>query len=149
MAAACHKRAMPRRRKYRVKKYRVELEANDLGQVLEGLRAREESWRNTAIYLRDGYFPDDTFVCEECSDEHEAESIANFYKRIILSLERQRDKQDANPSISNRRLYLDGKSDGQLNLIARVESNWPQLRQLDQGKVRAELMLLTDQICDE
>lgn len=132
-----------------MKKYRIELEANDLGQILDGLRVREESWRNTATYLRDGYFPDDTFVCEECSDKHEAQNIANFYNRIILNLEQQRDKQDANPSISDRRLYLDGKSDGQLNLITRVEANWPQLILLDQGKIRAELTKLTDDICDE
>lgn len=132
-----------------MKKYRIELEANDLGQILEGLRIREESWRNTAIYLRDGYFPDDTFVCEECSDEQEAENIANFYQRIILNLEQQRDKQDANPSISDRRLYLDGKSDGQLNLITRVEANWPQLCKLSQQQIREELTKLIDEICDE
>jgi hypothetical protein len=76
-----------------MKKYRIELDANDVGQILDELRAREESWRNTAIYLRDGYFPDDAFMCEECSDEHEAESIANHYKRVISDIERQIDRQ--------------------------------------------------------
>ena len=86
---------------------RAAQEANDLGQILEGLRIREESWRNTAIYLRDGYFPDDTFVCEECSDEQEAENIANFYQRIILNLEQQRDKDSQTAA--------DQDASGQLN----------------------------------
>jgi hypothetical protein len=70
-------------------KITLTLDLLDVLQLLDGLRIREESWRNTAIYLRDGYFPGDAFVCEECSDEREAESIANSYRRIILNLERQ------------------------------------------------------------
>ncbi len=76
-----------------MKKYRIELEANDLGQILDGLRVREESWRRTAAYLRDGDFHGEPFLCEECSDEHEAETIADLYQRIILSLERQMNEQ--------------------------------------------------------
>jgi hypothetical protein len=76
-----------------MKLYRIEVESIDLCQILEGLRAREESWRNTAIYLRDGYFPDDPFVCEECSDWEEAESIAGHYKRLVADLGRQMDEQ--------------------------------------------------------
>jgi hypothetical protein len=75
------------------KAYRIELEDLDVGQLLDGLRAREASWRNTAIYLRDDYFPDDTFVCEECSDWEEAERIANHYGRVISDIERQVDEQ--------------------------------------------------------
>ena len=74
-------------------KIRIELDSVDLCQILDGLRIREESWRNTAIYLRDGYFPDDSFVCEECDDEQEAESIADHYKRLISDIERQTDEQ--------------------------------------------------------
>jgi hypothetical protein len=77
-----------------VKKYRVELEANDLGQILDGLRIREESWRRTAAHLRDGDFHGEPFLCEECSDEHEAEGIADHYKRIISDIEGQMYEQD-------------------------------------------------------
>jgi hypothetical protein len=76
-----------------VKIYRIELESIDLCQILDGLRAREESWRNTAIYLHDDYFPNDSFVCEECSDWEEAEQIADHYKRLISDIERQMDDQ--------------------------------------------------------
>lgn len=75
------------------KTFHIALESLDLGQLLDGLRAREESWRNTAIYLRDGYFPDDAFVCEECSDAEEAERIAAHYKRIVTGIEQQIEAQ--------------------------------------------------------
>jgi hypothetical protein len=75
------------------KTFQITLESLDLGQLLDGLRAREESWRNTAIYLRDDYFPDDFFICEECSDAEEANKIANHYKRLIANIEEQIEKQ--------------------------------------------------------
>ena len=78
-----------------MKTFRIALQPVDLGQLLDGLRNREESWRNTAIYLRDDFFPDDAFVCEECSDPDEAEKIANQYERIIRSIEEQIDQQGA------------------------------------------------------
>ncbi len=67
----------------------LKLDSLDVGQILDGLHSRQESWANTAIYLRDGYFPDDAFVCEECSDASEAQKIANHYQRIISAVERQ------------------------------------------------------------
>jgi hypothetical protein len=71
----------------------LRLDENDLGQIIEGLQAREESWRKTADYFRSGYNPDDSFAIEECKEEHEADKIAQFYSRIIRNLERQRDEQ--------------------------------------------------------
>lgn len=78
---------------YMPKTFQIVLESLDLGQILDGLRAREESWRNTAVCLRDDYFPNEAFVCEECSDAKEADKIANYYRRIIAELERQIEKQ--------------------------------------------------------
>ena len=75
------------------KKLQIKIDSLDLGQILDGLRSRQESWKNTAVFLRDGFFPDDAFVCEECSDADEAERIADDYKRIIGSIERQIDAQ--------------------------------------------------------
>lgn len=74
--------------------FQISIDAIDLGQILDGLRCRQESWSNTAIFLRDGFFPDDAFVCEECSDAKEAQKIADYYERIITTLERQVDEQD-------------------------------------------------------
>ena len=75
------------------KTFHVRLDGFDVGQILDGLRCRQESWTDTAIYLRDEYFPDDSFVCEECSDADEAQKIANHYQRIINAIERQVDEQ--------------------------------------------------------
>ena len=76
------------------KQFKIDIESVDLGQILDGLRSRQESWKNTAVYLRDGFFPDDAFVCEQwSSDPNEAESIADYYQRIITSLQRQVETQ--------------------------------------------------------
>ncbi len=75
------------------KTYLIHLAENDLGQILDGLKVREESWRKTADYFRSSFNPEDDFVIEPCNDEYEADRIAQFYSRIIRDLERQRDKQ--------------------------------------------------------
>jgi hypothetical protein len=76
------------------KEFHFKLDSIDLGQVLDGLRCRRQSWANTAICLRDEYFPDDSFVCEECSDANEAQKIADMYQRIISTIENQIAEQD-------------------------------------------------------
>ena len=63
-------------------KYVIELDANDLGQVLDGLGVREEAWRNTAIFMRTGQMPKQSLVSEECRNGEEATRIAEHYKRI-------------------------------------------------------------------
>ena len=76
------------------RKYRIELDEHDLGQLLDGLEIRADSWRRTAEYLRAGDMPDgEHFMIEECSDEDEAEAIAADYGRIIGILMEQRDSQ--------------------------------------------------------
>ena len=73
------------------KEFHFTLEGFDIGQILDGLRCRQESWANTAIYLRDDYFPNESFLCEECSDSDEAPAFARGYgaagrrSRIIIS----------------------------------------------------------------
>jgi hypothetical protein len=75
------------------KEFLLRFDNLDVGQILDGLRCRQESWANTAIFLRDGYFPDDSFVCEECSDPVEAQKLADLYQRITTTIERQVDEQ--------------------------------------------------------
>ena len=42
------------------KHFHLTLASLDVGQLLDGLRSRQTSWRNTATFLReDYYFPDD------------------------------------------------------------------------------------------
>ena len=75
------------------KEFHFTLEGFDIGQILDGLRCRQESWANTAIYLRDDYFPNESFLCEECSDSDEAQKIADHYQRIINAIEQQIEEQ--------------------------------------------------------
>ena len=75
------------------KKLTVTLDSLDLGQLVEGLQAREESWRKTAELMESGYIADDSFVCEECTDAAEATGIAEHYERIIRSIEKQVSQQ--------------------------------------------------------
>jgi hypothetical protein len=77
------------------RKYWIELDEHDLGQLLDGLEIRAESWRRTAEYLRAGDMPDgEFFIIEECSDGDEAEGIAADDERIIRMLMAQRELID-------------------------------------------------------
>jgi hypothetical protein len=69
------------------------LSADDVGQLLDGLRLRAEAWTKTVDYIESGFNPDDTFICEECSDPNEARRIAQHYERIIIEIERQIERQ--------------------------------------------------------
>lgn len=71
------------------KKLTINLESLDVGQLLDGLRSRAESWRKTAEYMESGYTNDDSFVCEECTDADEATAITKHYEKIVASIERQ------------------------------------------------------------
>ncbi len=75
----------------------IVLATNDLGQLLDGLRIRAESWAKTSDYLESGFSADDSFVCEECSDPHEARRIAQHYEKIITNIEAQVEKQGGWP----------------------------------------------------
>lgn len=66
-------------------KYRIELNRNDLGQLLEGLEIRAESWERTSHYLLCG---------EECHKPEEAAAIAQHYRSIIGDIRSQMDAQD-------------------------------------------------------
>ena len=67
----------------------LKLNSVHVGQLLDGLRIRAESWRNTEVYMREGYQPDESISLEECSSEHEAEQIAELYESIISTIEEQ------------------------------------------------------------
>jgi hypothetical protein len=88
------------------KTFLIELEGDDLGQVLDGLRCRADAWRETARYLQTGESPEDFFIPEECLDGEEAEGVAADYERIIAEIVRQREEQgmggEANIDASSR-----------------------------------------------
>ena len=72
--------------------YRIELDALDLGQLLDGLEARAEAWEKTAAYHRTGEAPPD-FIVEECNDADEASGIAGHYRSIIAKIRKQQEAQ--------------------------------------------------------
>ena len=74
------------------KEYVIRLNGLDLGQLIDGLEARADAWRLTAVYLETGESPDG-FGMEECSDAEEARRIAEHYKRIIGTVVEQRERQ--------------------------------------------------------
>lgn len=71
------------------KVFSIRLDSGDLGQVLDGLRVRRESWQKTAKYLKSGHASDEAFICEECSDASEAAAIAHHFAKIISQIEQQ------------------------------------------------------------
>lgn len=62
----------------------VTLSRNDLGQILDGLECRCDTWRVTARYLMGEDIGQEPI--EECSDAHEAEAIVETYERIMAEL---------------------------------------------------------------
>ncbi|MCX6906982.1 MAG: hypothetical protein NTY01_02945 [Verrucomicrobia bacterium] len=76
------------------KTYTIKLDSSDLGQLLDGLGTRAESWERTADYLRTERIPEDaSFLIEECSDAEEADSIAVHYRSIIATIRKQQEEQ--------------------------------------------------------
>lgn len=74
------------------KEYVIRLSGLDLGQVIDGLEARADAWRLTAVYLETGEAPDG-FVIEECGDAEEARRIAEHYQRILANIIQQQTEQ--------------------------------------------------------
>jgi hypothetical protein len=73
-----------------MRKFRIELDDFDLGQLLEGLEACAVVWEKTAEFHRTG---NADVVVEECRDEAEAEKIAVHYRSIIAKIRAQQETQ--------------------------------------------------------
>jgi len=73
-----------------MRKYKIELDELDLGQLLDGLETRAVAWEKTADYHRTG---EAAALVEECSDAAEAERIAAHYRSIVTKIRNQRDAQ--------------------------------------------------------
>lgn len=61
--------------------------------MIDGLEARADAWRLTAVYLETGAAPDG-FVIEESSDAEEARRIVEHYERILGTILQQKAEQD-------------------------------------------------------
>jgi hypothetical protein len=76
------------------KKYRIELNEHDLGQLLDGLESRAELWRRTARYQRTGDMSEgELFLIEECRDEEEAEGVVAHFEAILKNIQNQMETQ--------------------------------------------------------
>jgi len=73
-----------------MRKFRIELDDFDLGQVLDGLESRAVIWEKTAQFHRTG---EAHSVIEECRDVVEADKIAAHYRSIIGKIRKQREAQ--------------------------------------------------------
>lgn len=74
------------------KQFQIKLNSIDLGQLLDGIEMRAESWERTADYLESGYVPDG-FIVEECSDADEAKNIAVHYRSMCQDIRKQIQEQ--------------------------------------------------------
>lgn len=77
-----------------MKSFTLKLDSMEVGQLLDGLSARAESWRRTAEFLATGETKGEPFVIEECSDAEEAEAIASDYLSIIKKIRTQVREQE-------------------------------------------------------
>jgi hypothetical protein len=75
------------------KEYIIRLNGFDLGQLLDGLEARANAWRHTALYLDTGQAPSPDFVVEECTSAAEAQKLAEHYDQIIAQVLEQKAAQ--------------------------------------------------------
>ncbi|MBW3538997.1 MAG: hypothetical protein KY476_01890 [Planctomycetes bacterium] len=66
----------------------LQLPANDVGQVLDGLEVLIEQWEATREFHETGE-PSEDVCIRECSDAEEADSIARFYREIKSRIEEQ------------------------------------------------------------
>lgn len=66
----------------------LKLSRNDAGQILDGIRERKQHWYDTVFSLQGATLAEGTITCE-CSDEREAQKIAEHYGRLVEQLEAQ------------------------------------------------------------
>ena len=71
----------------------LRLPRNDVGQIIDGLTQRMIIWKTTEEYLETGYSHHGDCI-EECSDPEEARFIAQYYKNIIDSINKQLEQQN-------------------------------------------------------
>jgi len=66
----------------------LKLSCKDVGQILDGLCVRRDTWRYTQQYLESGYVNIEHRI-EECSDPEEAKNTADYYDDIIQKIRHQ------------------------------------------------------------
>lgn len=59
-----------------------------VGQILDAIYIRLDSWEYTEEYLNTGHVHE-PYLIEECLNPDEAHQIADYYKEVIKSIEEQ------------------------------------------------------------
>jgi hypothetical protein len=67
----------------------LRLTRNQVGQILDGLRCRQETYQKTADCLNNSPNADPLFVIEEVRDAEEAENMVRIYGDIIQVMKKQ------------------------------------------------------------
>ena len=89
------------------KSYTIQLDRLDLGQLLDGLELRAESWERTAEYLRSGYM-EGNFIAEECSKPEEADDSIigkNLYRSLLRAASSSNGSSAASSKAKLRRAF--------------------------------------------
>lgn len=64
------------------KKLQIKIDSLDLGQILDGLRSRQESWKNTAVFLGDGFFPDDGLYARNAATQMKRKGLLTIISAL-------------------------------------------------------------------
>lgn len=72
------------------------------GQIVDGLRERQQVWINTAEYMETGYTEEFCFI-EECSNADEARNIASYYEEIVGMIEKQMNNNEPQKNNTKRK----------------------------------------------
>jgi hypothetical protein len=66
----------------------IQLERDEAGQIVDGLKVLAEQWEATADYLESGRVREDVAI-RECHSAHEARNMMQIYDSIIARIRQQ------------------------------------------------------------
>jgi alkylhydroperoxidase family enzyme len=122
-------------------------ESNAASCRLEAMSYYLESWKETEGYLRHGVIYDGP-IHEDCSSAELAHLQVVQIRGALRRFKQEMDFICKYERLNNeqtdlaRKFYLQGKDDGQDNLIQRVVANWNQLHELDSEAIKERLLEL-------
>jgi hypothetical protein len=69
--------------------YTLKLSATDMFQIIDALKARADSYQQTARYLSGECDVNDKIMIEECNDSFEAQEIVRHFHDITKTIKKQ------------------------------------------------------------
>jgi hypothetical protein len=127
---------------------RLKIPPDDAYGIIEALNYYLESWKATEVFLRDGVIYDGP-IHDDCTSYETAHRQVLQFRGVLKRLHQGLDCIGKSQRPSNeRKHYLQGKADGQDNLIQRVLANWSELHKIDSSVLHQRLVELKDEIYD-